>query len=175
MKTVEEIKTRIGEILGEVSMRWGETLKGVFQSNKATELLDEVLVLMEEYRSQHSELPSDEEIETYVSEQPIHEMSIEYSRNLITKGAKYMRSIVSPIINELKSQINLANIYIEDLKDELHSKDARIKELEEVVQSLADWSKKYPKGKIYPMSKITMEDELSEIENKAKALTPPKP
>lgn len=67
----------------------------------------QALKAMEEYRSQASELPSDDEIEAYVKEQPIHEMSIEYRRNLIANGAKWMRSIA------------------------LAARDTRIKELEE--------------------------------------------
>jgi len=39
---------------------------------------------------------------------------------------------------------------------------------EEIVKKLADWSKKYPRGRVYPMSKQTMDNELIEIENKAK-------
>lgn len=66
----------------------------------------------QEYRSQASDLPSDDEIEAYVKEQPIHEMSIEYRRNLIANGAKWMRSIA------------------------LASRDARILELEEEIKQL---------------------------------------
>lgn len=115
---------------------------------------------MEEYRSQASELPSDEVIDSYE-----HDVTNEYGASMSNYqtmsgfkgweiGMKQMRSIASPL---------------------LASKDARIRELEEVVQSLADWSRKYPKGRIYPMSKITMDDELSEIENKSKLLIPATP
>jgi hypothetical protein len=56
-KTAEEIKKRIAEILAEVSMCWSEIPKGIFDSTNAVKLLNEVFVLMEEYRTQ-SELPS---------------------------------------------------------------------------------------------------------------------
>jgi hypothetical protein len=52
MKSVEEIKKRIAEILAEVSMCWSEIPKGIFDSTKAVELLNEVYALMEIYRSQ---------------------------------------------------------------------------------------------------------------------------
>ena len=56
-KTAEEIKKRIAEILGEVSLCWSEIPKGIFDSKNAVKLLNEVYALMEEYRTQ-SELPS---------------------------------------------------------------------------------------------------------------------
>ena len=40
---------------------------------------------------------------------------------------------------------------------------------EEIVRLLAFWSIKYPRNRIYGMSKVTMDDELVEIENLAKA------
>lgn len=43
-----------------------------------------------------------------------------------------------------------------------------MKTAEEIVKKLADWSKKYPRGRVYPMSKQTMDNELIEIENEAK-------
>lgn len=39
----EAIKQRVGEIIGEASMCWSETPKGVFNSEKAKELADEVM------------------------------------------------------------------------------------------------------------------------------------
>jgi len=45
---------------------------------------------------------------------------------------------------------------------------------EEIVQKLAEWSKKYPRGRVYPMSKQSMDDELIEIENLAKSFVPVK-
>ena len=97
-KTAEEIKTRVGEILGEVSMCWSETPKGVFQSSKAVDLLTEVFALMEEYRSQASQVPSDEEIETLAVKRSRSEDIEEQKRNskLILAfeiGMKQMRSI----------------------------------------------------------------------------------
>lgn len=44
---------------------------------------------------------------------------------------------------------------------------------EEIVRELAEWSKKYPRGRIYPMSQKTMDDELIAIEEKAKAYINP--
>lgn len=39
---------------------------------------------------------------------------------------------------------------------------------DDIIRSLAEWSIKYPKGLIYPMSKITMDDELEQLEKRAK-------
>lgn len=39
----------------------------------------------------------------------------------------------------------------------------------DIVKKLADWSLKYPRGRIYGMSQKKMDDELIEIENEAKA------
>lgn len=39
-----------------------------------------------------------------------------------------------------------------------------------IVEGLAAWSKKYPRGMIYSMSRITMDDELIELEEQAKQL-----
>jgi hypothetical protein len=43
---------------------------------------------------------------------------------------------------------------------------------ESIVAKLAEWSKKYPRGMVYPMSKISMDNELIEIENLAKRYAP---
>jgi hypothetical protein len=43
----EAIRQRIGEIIGEASMCWSETPKGVFNSDKAKELVDEVMCHIE--------------------------------------------------------------------------------------------------------------------------------
>jgi len=48
------------------------------------------------------------------------------------------------------------------------SEKTEIVSAESIVAKLAEWSKKYPRGTIYPMSKISMDDELVEIENLAK-------
>lgn len=42
------------------------------------------------------------------------------------------------------------------------------KTADQIVQMLADWSNKYPRGKIYHPSKMSMDDELIEIEKLAK-------
>ena len=39
---------------------------------------------------------------------------------------------------------------------------------EEIVKALADWSNKYPRGRVYSMNKMSMDEELIEIENMAK-------
>lgn len=39
----EATRERIGEIIGEASMCWSETPKGTFNSEKAKELVDEVM------------------------------------------------------------------------------------------------------------------------------------
>lgn len=38
----------------------------------------------------------------------------------------------------------------------------------EIVKKLSDWSEKYPRGRVYAMSKMSMDDELVEIEKCAK-------
>lgn len=38
-------RERIGEIIGEASMCWSETPKGIFQSDKALKLVDELVDL----------------------------------------------------------------------------------------------------------------------------------
>lgn len=43
----EAIRQRVGEIIGEASMCWSETPKGVFNSDKATELVDEIMAHIE--------------------------------------------------------------------------------------------------------------------------------
>jgi hypothetical protein len=40
---------------------------------------------------------------------------------------------------------------------------------EDIVKRLADWSRKYPRGRVYPVSKMSMDDELIEIEKAAVA------
>ena len=48
---------------------------------------------------------------------------------------------------------------------------ANEKALRDVVTELAEWSKKYPRGRVYPMSKKSqMDGELISIEEKAKQL-----
>lgn len=39
----EALRQRIGEIIGEASMCWSEAPKGVFNSDKAKELVDEIM------------------------------------------------------------------------------------------------------------------------------------
>jgi len=41
------IRERIGEIIGEASMCWSETPKGVFNSDRAKELVDEIMTHIE--------------------------------------------------------------------------------------------------------------------------------
>ena len=41
----------------------------------------------------------------------------------------------------------------------------------QLVKDLAEWSRKYPRGRIYPMSKISMDDELVKLEERAKELS----
>ncbi len=40
---MEKTKQRMGEIIGEASMCWSEIPKGVFNSEKASELLEEIM------------------------------------------------------------------------------------------------------------------------------------
>lgn len=47
-------------------------------------------------------------------------------------------------------------------------------EYKQIVQDLADWSLKYPRGKVYPMRNVTMDNELIDIEERAKKLISPK-
>ena len=46
---------------------------------------------------------------------------------------------------------------------------------EKIVKMLSDWSLKYPRGPIYPMSKMSMDNELIEIEKAAKQFCENKP
>lgn len=41
----------------------------------------------------------------------------------------------------------------------------------QLVKDLAEWSKKYPRRKVYPVGKISMDDELIELEERAKQLS----
>lgn len=43
----EATRERIGQIIGEASMCWSETPTGIFDSQKASELLDEVMAHIE--------------------------------------------------------------------------------------------------------------------------------
>ena len=43
----EAIRQRVGEIIGEASMCWSETPKGVFNSDKAIKLVDEIMAHIE--------------------------------------------------------------------------------------------------------------------------------
>ena len=47
----------------------------------------------------------------------------------------------------------------------------REKELVELVKDFAEWSNKYPRGRVYPMSQKSMDDELIKLEERAKTLT----
>ena len=62
-------------------------------------------------------LPSDEEIEAYVVEQPIKEMSIQYRRNLMVNGAKWMRSIASPRIAEMERELQEAKSLVRSITE----------------------------------------------------------
>lgn len=44
----------------------------------------------------------------------------------------------------------------------------KMEEAFNIVKELAEWSMKYPRGRVYPMSKLTMDDELVKLEEKAK-------
>lgn len=55
------------------------------------------------------------------------------------------------------------NILLEMYADAL----AQPKEALEIVKSLADWSEKYPRSVVYPMSNKKMDDELIAIEERA--------
>lgn len=50
----EATRERIGEIIGEASMCWSETPKGIFNSDRAKELVDEVMCHIE-YPLNHPE------------------------------------------------------------------------------------------------------------------------
>lgn len=50
----EATRQRIGEIIGEASMCWSETPKGVFNSDRASELVDEVMTHIQ-YPLEHPE------------------------------------------------------------------------------------------------------------------------
>lgn len=52
----EATRERIAQIIGEASMCWSETPKGIFNSDKAKELVDEVMTHIE-YPLEH---PDDE-------------------------------------------------------------------------------------------------------------------
>ena len=41
----------------------------------------------------------------------------------------------------------------------------------QLVKDLAEWSIKYPRGRVYPMSKMSMDDELVKLEERAKELS----
>jgi hypothetical protein len=47
--------------------------------------------------------------------------------------------------------------------------------LKEIAQGLADWSRKYPRGRIYSASNMSMDDELIALEEKAKEILPTTP
>jgi len=91
-------------------------------------------------------LPSDEEIKMFAELQSIGYVAGNYERNLITLGAKWMRSLCEAKIAEMEKYKSL-------------------------VIELAEWSRKYPRDRIYSMRKIKMDDELIALENKAKELT----
>mgnify|MGYP003435996493 FL=1 len=73
----EQLQKIVFEALGEVSMCWSETPQGVFESTRANEIGNRIMKAFDEYSLSSPSLPSDEEIEVYVNEQPVHEMSIE--------------------------------------------------------------------------------------------------
>jgi len=76
-------------------------------------------------------------------------------------------------IKELEAQISGTTFF--DEKEAMESKiimlEARLETAEKVVVSLSDWSKKYPRGRVYNASKMTMDDELVEIEESSKKYT----
>jgi len=39
----EELRTKLGEAIGEVSMCWSETPKGVFDSERASKIVDRLV------------------------------------------------------------------------------------------------------------------------------------
>ena len=104
----EQLQKIVFEALGEVSMCWSETPTGVFESTRANEIGNRIMKAFDEYSLSSPSLPSDEEIEVYVNEQPVHEMSIEYRRNLIANGAKWMRSLCSTRIAEMERELKEA-------------------------------------------------------------------
>ena len=104
----EQLQKIVFEALGEVSMCWSETPQGVFESTRANEIGNRIMKAFDEYSLPSPSLPSDEEIEVYVNEQPVHEMSIEYRRNLIANGAKWMRSLCSTRIAGMERELKEA-------------------------------------------------------------------
>lgn len=73
-------------------------------------VLSEVVRRLQAITYHPTTLPSDEEIEAFVAQQPISEMSIEYRRNLITLGAKWMRSLCEAKIAEMEMEMKESEI-----------------------------------------------------------------
>lgn len=134
MKTAEEIRERIVQAHIE-SINWDEGNFNLLRKN-----IDEGL---EEYRSQHQDLPSDDEIETYE-----HDVTNKYGATMSNHqtddgfagweiGMKQMRSIASPL---------------------LASRDARIRELEEENQKLKEYINPPKKDSFFDGLKVGQRD-----------------
>lgn len=51
---------------------------------------------------------------------------------------------------------------------ELEAENKALREAADVLSELAKWSRKYPRGRIYGMSQMSMDEELIQIEERAK-------
>jgi len=80
--------------------------------------------------------------------------------SMITDNEKdYVNSI-------LQSKIILLN----HLKSKLIPLQPMLDDASHLVNDLAKWSIKYPRNRVYSMSKITMDDELINLEERAKKI-----
>lgn len=116
MKTAEELKKIVFEALGEASMCWSETPKGVFESTRAEEIGNRVMEAIKEYTS-HPTLPSDEEIALKAGQRlsrltvhdPVQreltEMEKTVSASGYIAGAKWMRSLCEAKIAEMEREM----------------------------------------------------------------------
>lgn len=134
--------------------------------------------ILNDFATQPSdELPSDDEMKQLLArpyksydDEGVLVIDTTHYDPLIYEGTKIMRSLASPLLaskdaenRELKFEINLATIHIEDLK-------ARIKDLEEALKEIAEGKGRYSQDKLEHASN-TIQDMIQLANN---VLTPPK-
>lgn len=93
-----------------------------------------------------------------------NEMAQEYAKDVPNHLKAFA---MEDYIRGLTRGVAISDAELSLLRERVKSAD----DAKQLVEDLAAWSTKYPRSGIYPMSKMDMDDELIELENRAKAIT----
>jgi hypothetical protein len=82
----EDYKRKIGEAIGEASMCWSETPRGIFNSERAGKIVDELVKIIEKEKEKSYLLGKDEKLaSTYKSSESYLRGRQEYKDELISE------------------------------------------------------------------------------------------